>query len=69
MNLLELKSHAYEVIVRINQLQAELQATQKAIAEYKEPEVPVGKITNIHSAVNSIPAPLEPVKKEPVKDK
>ena len=43
MNLLELKSHAYEVIVRINQLQAELQATQKAIAEYKEPEKPVEK--------------------------
>ena len=37
MNLTELQSHAYEVIVRINQLQAELQATQKAIAEYKEP--------------------------------
>ena len=41
--LLELKSHCYDVLVQIERLQAELQATNKAIAEYKEPEEPVEK--------------------------
>jgi hypothetical protein len=35
MNLIELKSHAYDVIVRIEALQNELRATNQAIAEYK----------------------------------